>query len=116
MKKNLFIIFSFCILIFTACGPGKTISNNSGNYGYDRQYARELIVTEAQMDSVCVADTLTESFRNWYSGAFVDYETNKAMEKRFYIRNGVDKLVIYILSPYDDERFKLIIRTEINED
>lgn len=112
MKKKLLILLSICILLITSCGSVKHIFHNE----YDKIYATELIVTQAQLDSVCNADTLSNNFRDWYTGAFVDYETNKAMEKRFYIRESITKRVIYILAPYDEERFKLTIRTEVKEE
>ena len=114
MKKRL-IIFLSALLLIVSCGPGKQIVNVNTNQEYDRQYAREILVTMAQLDSICIADTLTQHFRDWYSGAFVDYETNKAMEKRFYIKMYENKRVFYILAPYDDERFKITIRTEEKE-
>ena len=113
--KKLLILFGLCILFFTSCGTGKK-TTYTGWETYDKMYATELIVTMAQLDSVCVADTLPTSFKEWYTAAFVDYETNKAKQKKYYIRASVSQRKSYILSPYNDDKFKLVIRTEINEE
>jgi len=113
MKKIITIIFSLLLLV--SCNTGKQIIKNT-NYEYNKQYARTLIVTKAQLDSIFVADTLPSNFKEWYSAAFVDYETNKSRQKHYYGKQTIEKRVYYILSPYDKNKFKLIIRTETNEE
>ena len=104
------IILIICVLVLVGCNPTKHLTKQNDNF--DRQYARELILTESQLDSLCVADTLDKHFKEWYRAAFVDYQTNKVKEKKMYGKWTNEKRVYYILSPYNENRYKLIIRTE----
>lgn len=111
MKKIILLLLS--LIFLTTCNPSKhvIIPNNE----YDKQYATEMIVTKAQLDSICIADTLSQSFQDWYCAAFVDYQTNKSKEKKIYGKYTKNKRIYYILSPYDKNHYKLMIRTEEKE-
>lgn len=114
MKKLGIILI--CVFALISCNPGKHVTQHYYGEDFNKQYAREMIVTLQQLDSICIADTLSSHFRDWYSAAFVDYETNKAKIKQYYTKTSINKRVFYILSPYDENRFKLVIRTEEKEE
>lgn len=109
--KNLIIALTSLILI-SSCGLFNRVKvKESDNEAYDVMYARSMYITDVQLDSICVADTLDNNLNNWYTSYFVDYPTNTTITKKLYIKTSGNKQILYILTLYD-EKYKIVIRTE----
>lgn len=103
------LIFKIFVILFLAtnivgCGCLKKQHNNNNNdtnmgasmYGY------EMLANSRQIDSICVADTLNPYLSEWITTTFVDYETNKTVIQKMYIKKLSDKdEIIYIVVPKD---------------
>ncbi len=105
-------------LMMTSCGLfRKTQKTPTQTEPYDIIYARTMEITTAQLDSICVADTLIADLNEWYSSFFVDDETGKTIIKYIYIKQNSTLRTFYILTIYEDKKkFKMVIRTEKDND
>ena len=74
-------------------------------------------INTAQLDSICVADTLIADLNEWFPSYFVDEETGKTIAKYIYIKQNSKLRTFYILTIYEDKnKFKMVIRTEKDND
>jgi hypothetical protein len=108
MKKML----SFLLVLTLLCGCGvkkKTMETTP---------TRMLILidttfTKAQLDSLCISDTLSMDLQNWNNVVFVDYETNQAIYEYLYIKNINEDVMMYRVIKEGDE-YKIIKRLTDN--
>ena len=110
--------FILILSLLSSCGLFKKISiKNTDNDTYDIMYARTLYITREQLDSICVVDTLEQDINKWYSTTFTDYPTNQNVTKKVFVKTNSKKQTFYILTMYnDEEKYKMIIRTEEDND
>ena len=63
-----------------------------------------MVATMAQVDSICVADTLP-NIDTWIGASFTDYETGEKIIKRMYFKNWGKTEIVYTITgttePYD---------------
>lgn len=60
-------------------------------------------ITNAQLDSICVADTLSLDFNDWLNGYFVDFETRDTVFKHTFIKcANKPNETIYIVTEWRD--------------
>jgi hypothetical protein len=90
MKKILF--YSLLALLFYSCGTQKKITNNPDS--------RMILLindtfTKHQLDSLCVADTISSDLNTWIIGTFVDYETNTPVKEYSYIKIMKEDEILY---------------------
>ena len=106
MKNLFFNLLVFIVLILSAhtCNNVKT-NENSSMFGY------EMLINNRQLDSICIADTLNPYVEEWFTIDFIDYETNKKIQQRMYIKELSDESEItYILIPENDSLYLIIKR------
>lgn len=109
MRKLFNLILMMGLLFFVSCTeisqPSEITFGSSS-----KQMANTLVITKAQLDSICTVDLLP-NYDTWMSVNFTDYETNIVYVKRMYIKSySEDVEVIYILIG-DNEPYKITIRT-----
>lgn len=99
MKEIIKLLFTLVTFIaLTACSCHKKLIKTDMEYGTSMKYA--LVINDAkiqQVDSLILADTLP-SLDKWIGGTFVDYETNKKIVKRVYIKQNPPKEIVYIIT------------------
>lgn len=100
MKKLTKILISLLLMVlFIGCCNQKHISNNTEILGTSMKY--ELNINNGktyQIDSLIKADTLPV-LSNWIASTFVDYNTNKTITKRVYVRQYSKKCEnVYIIT------------------
>ena len=93
---------------FTGCGMlNKIFHKDSGNENTEvvmgttqNMYQITVEYTPRQVDSMCVADGLPETFDGWIRRAYSDYETNEYIVRYMYIKELNDNFeMIYIVTP-----------------
>lgn len=112
MKKfvGLLIVLSF---LFTSVGCGnlhwfckkkeKPQTENVLGQGRKMIAVYNMGITNAQLDSICIADTLSLNFEDWVNAFFVDYETRDTVYKHTFIKTFSDKKeAIYIVTEWKD--------------
>ena len=97
-------IFMVGIALF-GCGLCKRVPNNTENQttlGSPAMFGQTSMITKRQLDSVCVVDGLSVNLNNWLKSTYVDYETNKQIERYAFIKIlNENEEMMYILMPVD---------------
>lgn len=110
MKNKLFslIVFVSLLFSFTGCGLLNKIFHKQGNNENteivigtsQNMYQVTVEYTQHQVDSMCVADGLPETFDDWIRRGYLDYETNTNIVRYMYIKDLNDNYeMIYIVTP-----------------
>ena len=110
MKNKLFslIVFVSLLFSFTGCGLLNKIFHKQGNNENteivmgtsQNMYQVTVEYTQHQVDSMCVADGLPETFDDWIRRGYLDYETNTNIVRYMYIKDMNDNYeMIYIVTP-----------------
>lgn len=110
MKNKLFTLIVFVSLLFslTGCGMLNKIFHRQGNNENtevvvgttQNMYQITVEYTQHQVDSMCVADGLPETFDDWIRRGYLDYETNTNIVRYMYIKDLNDNYeMIYIVTP-----------------
>lgn len=82
---------------------------NGAMYGY------VMVLNERGLDSLCFVDALPRDLDEWKATAYRDYETNKTVVKRMYIKELTEtREAIYILIP-KQQLYKITKRIVIEE-
>ena len=88
------------------CGGSKHSTNTVYGERMMNSYVMEN-VTQRQVDSICVADTLP-NFKEWVGSIYVDFETRQTVVKRIYMKSKEPKQILYVIvgeeEPYKVER------------
>lgn len=116
--KNTFAVILVGLML-TSCGLFRKSQKTTQQQidPYDVIYARTMEINTAQLDSICVADTLIADLNEWFPSYFVDEETGKTIAKYIYIKQNSKLRTFYILTIYEDKnKFKMVIRTEKDND
>ena len=116
--KNTFAVILVGLML-TSCGLFRKTQKTTQQQidPYDVIYARTMEINTAQLDSICVADTLIADLNEWFPSYFVDEETGKTIAKYIYIKQNSKLRTFYILTIYEDKnKFKMVIRTEKDND
>ena len=99
------------LLLIISCGVKKKAS--------ETQPTAKMIVlidttfTKHQLDSLCIADTLSMNLDKWNSIWFLDYETNVVVYEYSYIKNINEDILMYRVIQ-DGENYKIIKRLTDN--
>ena len=111
MKRFIGFLILFA-LIFTAAGCGnswwfckKKPAEQENVMGVGRKMVAiyNIGITNAQLDSICVADTLSMDFNDWLNTYFIDYETRDTVFKHTFVKSLADKQeAIYIVTEWKD--------------
>lgn len=104
--KKFFLFLLFTLMVGSCCLFKHTPKDNGDNaYGASMINVFDFEATLAQIDSVCIADTLP-TINKWMSRKFEDYETGFMYEKLMYIKVlNNKKEVIYILLIDEEEPY-----------
>lgn len=63
----------------------------------------DMPVTVHQLDSICLADTLSINLNDWLGSRYVEYGTIDTVYKYTFIKHmGTDQETIYVISEYRD--------------
>jgi len=97
------------LLFFTVLSCGNTCwfakKNQDQTYGQSRGMVSvyNMGITTAQLDSICLADALSQDFNDWLNGYFIDFETKDTVFKHTFIKTIEGKQeVIYIVTEWRD--------------
>ena len=111
MKKIIGFLVIF-VLIFSTIGCGNchwfckkkpTETENVLGSGRKMVALYNKGITNAQLDSICVADTLSMDFNDWLNTFFVDYETRDTIFKHTFIKStGGKNEAIYVVTEWKD--------------
>ena len=102
------IIFISLTFSFTGCGTLSKIFHRQGKNNdteivmgtTQNMYQVTLEYSPRQVDSMCVADGLPETFDEWIRRGYLDYETNAQIVRYMYIKELNDNYeMIYIVTP-----------------
>ncbi len=76
----------------TTLGSGRTMLS-AYNFG----------ITNAQLDSICRADSLSMNFEDWVNTYYIDFESKDTVYKHTFIKSSIyDAEVIYIVTEWRD--------------
>lgn len=104
-KVKNFLLITLLFLLALGCGNTRRLPNkNQPTFGYGGTMLAvyEMAVTNTQLDSICLADTLSMDFNKWINGFYVDYETRDTVFKHTFIKNTGGKETIYIVTEWSD--------------
>ena len=60
-------------------------------------------VSDAQLDSICRADSLSPDFNDWMSTYYIDFETKDTVYKHTFIKSTVyDAEIVYVVTEWLD--------------
>ena len=59
------------------------------------------LATQAQLDSMCVADTLSLDLSDWLNAVYVDYETDSQIVEYLWIKGTEARETTYVVTPKD---------------
>lgn len=103
--KSLILSIGISFMVF-GCGGTKHSSNTIYGETMRNSYVMEN-VTQRQLDSICVADTLP-NINEWTGSIFVDFETRQTVVKRICLKSKEPKQILYVIigekEPYKVER------------
>jgi len=107
MKKITFeIIFLFVALFISiGCKSNKSIIDSTDNNFMYNAFEKEF--TYMQFDSICIADTIDNDLKNWYSLSLLDGETDTPFTEYFYIKSVGNDECTYRLYITDDNTYKI---------
>lgn len=100
--KKIFIVF-FIALGLTACGAMKK-ANEASRY---QMIGIEMQINQAQLDSICIADTLVNNLKDWANAVYYDYETNTAVVKRTLVKGKGMEQTVYVIEILNDSTYML---------
>lgn len=100
--KKIFIVF-FLALGLTACGAMKKV-NEASRY---QMIGIEMQINQAQLDSICIADTLVNNLKDWANAVYYDYETNTAVVKRTLVKGKGMEQTVYVIEILNDSTYTL---------
>lgn len=93
MEKILILLLALTICL--SCGN----SNKMGKVDFRAKTLIEKEFIQCQLDSLCVADTLSCNFNDWTNCDFITYMTNDTIRKRLWIKQwGDGTLVKYVVT------------------
>lgn len=102
---KLFILGMFAWIIF-GCGSPKVLSSgdwyNLPNNG--KLYTvYDIPVTMHELDSICVADTLSNNLYDWLNSHYIEFGTKDTVFKYTFIKHmGSELETIYVISEFRD--------------
>lgn len=103
--KSLILSVGIIFIVF-GCSGTKHSSNTVYGETMRNSYVMEN-VTQRQLDSICVADTLP-NIKEWTGSIFVDFETRQTVVKRICMKSKEPKQILYVIigekEPYKIER------------
>lgn len=110
MKNIIFKVLTLCVLLVSVlcCGPGKracVLSSGNQQPEYQGRIVNlyNMPVTPWQLDSICVADTLSQDLNHWLKQAYRDVETKTTIFKYTYIkRGGTPGETMWIITEFPD--------------
>lgn len=105
MKRLFYYIVFFCIM--TSCGILCSIPKE--DFRTKTLIDKEFI--QRQLDSLCVADTLSCDFNDWEHGEFISYNTNDTVRKYVWVKQWDDGTLIKYVVTGTKEPF-LVEKTE----
>ncbi len=109
-KINKIIAYVLTLFLLIGCGNTHWFCKKS-NSGEDINYgsAKTLIavynmgITDRQLDSICLADGLSQDFNDWANAFFIDYETRDTVFKHTFVKYyGDDGEAVYIVTEWRD--------------
>ena len=103
MKK---VLFALLFLLLVGCTTLKHEEEIA--FGSSMRNSYTMSITQSQLDSICLADTLPTIDR-WASVRFTDYETNKVYIKRMCRKNLKNHECMYILTECE-KKYKITRR------
>lgn len=72
-------------------------------YGTGMVAVYNMGITDRQLDSICLADALSQDFADWLSTYFIDYETKDTVYKHTFIKKmGQGGEEIYVVTEWRD--------------
>lgn len=102
--KNFFkiVVNTFFLSLFFSCGFSEQAPQDTTNYGQPKKTTLvfDFIATEAQVDSVCRADSLSNDFKRWINAYFIDFETRDTVFKHTFIRENNNEQIIYVVTEW----------------
>lgn len=107
--KILTKFLTIVLLFFTVLSCGNTgwfcRKKTDQNYGQSQSMISvyNMGITNEQLDSICLADNLSQDLNDWLTGYFIDYETKDTVFKHTFIKTIEGKQeVIYIVTEWRD--------------
>lgn len=105
--KRLFLIVGtlIALLILVACGNTAKTQKTDWYYtaGSRMVSVYDMPVTTFQLDSICMADTLSNNLQNWHRAMYIDFETRDTLYKYTFIKKYSEtEEAIYIINEYRD--------------
>ena len=116
MKTFKILLFSIIFLLM-GCGAVKqTNSQEWAEIGLDGYMIKvfDKVVTPVQLDSLCIADTLSTDLSEWIRMPFYDVETKKQVVQYMYIKS-TNSETLYTAQDMLDGTYYVVVRT-IKED
>ena len=108
--KKVFILFIMFMVLFS-CGVKKKATETTPPS--KMILLIDTTFTRHQLDSLCIADTLSMNFEKWNTIWFLDYETNVVVYEYSYIKNINEDILMYRVIQ-DGENYKIIKRLTDN--
>lgn len=114
MKKRVLLAI-MAIALLLSCSTRMVEKPYYGSSAYCEYYmynAFNISATQAQFDSICVADTIPNNLNEWSRMSYTDFETKERIVKYFIVRqkdNGCE--YSYILVP-KDKMYKIVKRVK----
>lgn len=106
--KKLNKILTFFIMFFMLIGCGNTWKlkhqpDQNLGHGVTMVSVYNMGITNHQLDSICLADGLSNDFEDWVNAYFIDYETADTVYKHTFIKS-MDKNgeTIYVVTEWKD--------------
>lgn len=103
MSIKKFLMIFLIGLGLTACGITKKV-NETNRY---QMIGIEMQINQAQLDSICVADTLITNLKDWANAVYYDYETNTAVVKRTLVKGKGMEQTVYVIEILNDSTYTL---------
>jgi hypothetical protein len=116
MKKFKYLLFAIIFLIM-GCGTTNQINSQEwAEIGLDGYMIKtfDKIITPIQLDSLCIADTLSRSLDEWVRMSFYDTEAKTQVIQYLYIKTTTTE-TLYTVQEMTDSTYYVVCRT-IKED
>ena len=97
-----------CLVIAISCGNTHWFCKKKDqdiNYGTGKTMVAvyNMGITDRQLDSICLADGLSQDFDEWANAYYIDYETRDTVFKHTFIKVfGNNQEEIYIVTEWKD--------------
>ena len=109
MKKIILILLT--VILCFSCGTQKKTTELEKPTKI--LFLIDNIFNQQQLDSLCIADTISPNLSTWMEVAFIDYETNSPIIEKMYIKFiNEDEIVYRIIK--EGENFKITKRLTDN--